>query len=131
MKTALLRFVKWVLIPFAVAAVGFFFLGPRLGYVPDPRKKPTVAVKSPTEADPNQVENTEPTFPEPDVKVIATPAKASVGVTTDAVEVPKPKRKKRKPTPTPSAEPEPKRPAPQPDPDNLDPDGGTGKMDGN
>lgn len=62
--------LKWLIVPLVLAAIGFYFVGPRLGAPADPPKIDT---------DPNKglppAENTESSkYKEPDVEVSSRPA---------------------------------------------------------
>lgn len=62
--------VKWVLVPIALLALGYFLVGPRIGAGPT---NPSARTPSETIADADQAEPEPKLRPEPSVEVSATP----------------------------------------------------------
>lgn len=113
----LLFLTKWVLVPAAVGAACFYFVGPRLGATPE-AKADKVSATTPDAAEPSASPES---FPQPKVSIQA----SSVDADTLTAESPPPRKKRRRRP----------RPSPSPTPDTAAPatpiDNGAGKMDGN
>lgn len=126
-RESLLAFVKWFVVPAALGATGFYFLGPRLG-----EKAAAPASKTSPSAEPDATE--QPTssivaFPSPSVNIDARPMNESASNSQKP-----PKKRRRRRTPAPSASPSaPPADAPPGDgnpPDNVPPPAGKADGDG-